>query len=69
MQPWNRWQDWGNLALDAWLSIAPWIWHGTAAMTAAATADGWNAWVPSTPAVAFPKWINWIADIWMVIAS
>jgi len=78
----NRWQDWLNLVLGAWLFISPWV-LGFAQTAAAAGAThslaASNAWIfgvivmlLSIAALArtqpWEEWLNLIAGIWLFIS-
>src|SRR5215831_8518266 len=80
----NRWQDWLNLLLGAWLFISPWV-LGFAQTQAAAGAGAThslaapNAWIfgvivvlLSIAALArtqpWEEWLNLIAGIWLFIS-
>jgi hypothetical protein len=69
----QRWQDWVNLILGAWLFLSPWF--GLASTSTSA----WNAWVFGAVIAAFSvwalalpqrweEWINLIVGVWVLIA-
>ena len=41
----NRWQDWVNLVLAAWLFISPWVLKFAPGFASASVAVAWNAWI------------------------
>ena len=69
----NRWQDWSNVVLGAWLSVAPFLLgqFGAAA---------WNAWFVGAAIVIVglwalslrqshaAEWSNVVLGAWMVVA-
>jgi hypothetical protein len=70
----QRWEDWINLVLGAWLFFSPWIMNYTTATTSA-----WNAWIIGAAFVIFtvwalsaPKpweeWFNTVLSIWLIIS-
>jgi SPW repeat len=70
----DRFQDWINLVLAAFLFISPWIFQFADNMTAS-----WNAWVCGVIIAAlalsaiawFAEWEEWIniaLGVWLVIA-
>jgi hypothetical protein len=78
----NRWQDWVNLVLGAWLFISPWVLGFASAATEAGTTTpraAVNAWifgvivvVLSIAAVVrtqpWEEWLNLLAGIWLFIS-
>jgi hypothetical protein len=74
----NRWEDWANLLLGAWLFVSPWVLQfvvGTGSNASAA----WNAWISGTViaviAVAallqsqqWKEWANIVVGIWVAIS-
>jgi hypothetical protein len=79
----NRWQDWVNLLLGAWLFISPWVLGFASTAAAAGTTThpraAVNAWifgvivmVLSIAALArtqpWEEWLNLLAGIWLFIS-
>lgn len=70
----NRWQDWVNLIIAAWLFISPW-----ALQVSPEAAMAWNAWafavvvgvfsiVALVRAQPWEEWINLIVGAWLFIS-
>lgn len=71
----DRWQDWGNLLLGAWLFASPWLMNYADELPAAA----WNAWalgaaimLLAVAAVSMPKaWeegLNILLGAWVAVS-
>ena len=77
----NRWEDWGNLLLGAWLFVSPWVLQfaaGTGSNATVASA-AWNAWISGgviavIAVVAlfqlqqWEEWANVLVGIWVAIS-
>ncbi len=70
----SYWQDWVNLALGAWLFVAPW-----ALGYASQPAPAWNSWIFGIVVAAisiaalvqfaqWEEWINAVIAVWLVIS-
>jgi len=78
----NRWQDWLNLLLGAWLFISPWVLgfaKTTAENTSTHSSAAFNAWIfgvivviLSIAALArtqpWEEWLNLLAGAWLFIS-
>src|SRR5262245_47134573 len=78
----NRWQDWVNLLLGAWLFISPWVLgfaktgaEGGGGHSSAST----NAWIfgviviilsiaALAKALPWEEWLNLLAGLWLFIS-
>lgn len=56
----NRWQDWFNLLLGAWLFASPWLMNYADELPTAA----WNAWVLGAAIVLFAAVAMYIPKVW-----
>jgi hypothetical protein len=74
----NRWEDWGNLLLGAWLFVSPWVLQYAAGPGGNAGA-AWNAWISGIvigviAVVAlfqtqqWEEWINVLVGIWVAVS-
>lgn len=74
MQPRQRWQDWVNLMVGAWLFLAPFI-----VFTAADGAAVWNSYLFGVLVVVFAfsalirpqaweEWVNLVIGVWLILA-
>ena len=77
----NRWEDWGNLLVGAWLFISPWMLQfaagtGTDATVAAAA---WDAWISGVIIIViagtalfrlqqWEEWVNIVVGLWVAIS-
>lgn len=70
----QRWEDWVNLVLGAWLFLSPWVLSYTTAQGAA-----WNAYIFGIAIIVFtvwalsiPKpweeWVNTVLGLWLIIS-
>jgi hypothetical protein len=70
----QRWEDWINLILGAWLFLSPWILNYTVSQGAA-----WNAYILGIAIIVFtiialstPKpweeWVNTALGVWLIIS-
>lgn len=71
----QRWQDWVNAILGAWLFIAPWVLKTTIAPN-----SSWNAWIAgtlivataagalATPQYRSAEWTNLALGFWVFIS-
>ena len=78
----NRWQDWANLVLGAWLFISPWVLgFASKASETGTTRPGAavNAWIFGVIVVVlsiaalvrtqpWEEWLNLLAGIWLFIS-
>ncbi|HEY7548327.1 MAG TPA: SPW repeat protein [Hyphomicrobiaceae bacterium] len=78
----NRWQDWVNLVLGAWLFISPWVLGFASAAREAGTTTprpAVNAWIFGVIVVVlsiaalvrtqpWEEWLNLLAGIWLFIS-
>lgn len=56
----NRWQDWFNLLLGAWLFASPWLMNYADDLPKAA----WNAWALGAAVVLFAAVAMYMPKIW-----
>jgi len=74
----NRWEDWGNLLLGAWLFVSPWVLQYATGPDSNAGA-AWNAWISGivigvVAVVAlfqsqqWEEWINVLVGIWVAVS-
>lgn len=74
----NRWEDWGNLFLGAWLFVSPWVLQYAAGPGANANA-AWNAWISGIvigviavvalfQSQQWEEWINILVGIWVAVS-
>lgn len=77
----NRWEDWGNLLLGAWLFISPWALQFAAGTgtDAAITTAAWNAWISGAVIAAiavaalfqlqqWEEWTNVVVGLWVAVS-
>lgn len=77
----GKWEDWGNLALGAWLFISPWLLQFAPGANADATTAvaAWNAWISGAviaivAVVAlfqlqqWEEWTNVVVGIWVAVS-
>jgi hypothetical protein len=75
MSAWNRWQDWTNVVLGAWLIIAPFILG-----TSSDRNSTWNAvavgvlvavialWALAMPLVWLAEYLNALLGAWLIVS-
>jgi len=56
----NRWQDWINLLLGAWLFASPWLMNYADELPKAA----WNAWAAGAGIVLFAAVAMYMPKLW-----
>lgn len=80
----NRWEDWTNLILAAWLFVSPWALQFAPGATAGGTTAGlsaaaWNAWISGVviaviAAMAlfqlqqWEEWSNAVVGLWVAVS-
>lgn len=77
----NRWEDWGNLLLGAWLFVSPWVLQFAAGPGSDATVANaaWNAWISGSVIAViaaaalfqlqqWEEWTNALVGIWVAIS-
>ena len=75
MNAWKRWQDWANVVLGAWLTIAPFLLG-----TSSDRNSTWNAvavgvlvavialWALAMPLVRLAEYANALLGAWLIIS-
>lgn len=74
----NRWEDWANLLLGAWLFVSPWVLQFVVPTGSNASA-AWNAWISGIVIAVvalvalfqsqqWKEWANILVGIWVAIS-